>query len=404
MRGIRPDTVGLITALDKLGVFSNARIRAAFGTVPRAMFLPNIAADEVYTDRAIITKRDTTGAAISSSSQPTMMAQMLTQLDLQPGMNVLEIGAGTGYNAAIMQALVGSEGRVTSIELDVDVANQARDNLQRAGYGSVHVVEADGAAGYSPRAAYDRIICTATAWDVPAAWVRQLKQRGRLVTPIQVHAAQVSAAFEMQRDGTLYSEHNLPCRFVLMRGAAGVPDLVRQIGSSALTLWSLDADDIDGARLHLLLTEDHDVSYLSEPLSADNFWSGLMPFTMLNAPSDVTLATYFIAEDQKAYGMEAGSGYAIFSPASAVFVPYQEKGLAHTFAGSDAFIMAQTMLDDWNSMSRPGVENLRLLLTPHGHEPLPTLEKGRTYRRVDHDLHVWLQPVGDPTHADLDEE
>ena len=185
MRGIRPDTVGLITALDKLGVFSNARIRAAFGTVPRAMFLPNIAADEVYTDRAIITKRDTTGAAISSSSQPTMMAQMLTQLDLQPGMNVLEIGAGTGYNAAIMQALVGSEGRVTSIELDVDVANQARDNLQRAGYGSVHVVEADGAAGYSPRAAYDRIICTATALGVPAAWVRQLKQ-DRLHRPPQL--------------------------------------------------------------------------------------------------------------------------------------------------------------------------------------------------------------------------
>lgn len=404
MRGIRPDTVGLISALDKLGVFSSARMRAAFGSVPRAMFLPNVPTDEVYADRAIITKRDPSGAATSSSSQPTMMAQMLTQLDLQPGMNVLEIGAGTGYNAAIMQTLVGAEGRVTTVELDLDVANQARDNLQRAGFGSVQVVEADGAAGYSPRAAYDRIICTATAWDVPSPWVRQLKPRGRLVTPIQVHAAQVSAAFEPQGDGTLYSENNLPCRFVLMRGAAGVPDLVRQIGSSALTLWSLDADDIDSARLHLLLTEDHDVSYLSDPLVADNFWSGLMPFTMLNAPRDVTLATYFIGEGQKAYGMEAGSGYAIFSPASAVFIPYQDKGMAHTFAGSDAFITAQSMLDQWNSMSRPGVENLRLHLLPRGSGAIPVLDKGRVYRRVDHDLHVWIQPVGDPTHADVDED
>lgn len=400
MRGIRPDTVPLITALDKLGVFSSARLRAAFASVPRAQFLPNVPVDEVYSDRAIITKRDTTGAAISSSSQPTMMAQMLTQLDVEPGMNVLEIGAGTGYNAAILQTLVGPEGRVTTVEIDKDVADQARDNLSRAGYGSVLVAHADGASGYAPRAAYDRIICTATAWDVPIAWVRQLKPRGRLVTPIQVHAAQVSAAFELRPDGTLYSESNLPCRFVLMRGAAGVPNLVRQIGSSALTLWSLDAADIDGARLHLLLTEDKDVSYLSEPLTAETIWSGVMPYTMLNAPRDVTLATYFIPEGQKAYGMEAGSGYAIYSPASAVFVPYQGEGMAHTFAGADAFIMAQTMLDEWKTIGRPGVENLRLHLVPKGSGPVPTLERGRVYRRVDHDLHVWLQPVGDETNAD----
>lgn len=397
---MRPDTAALIAALDKINAFPNARIRAAFADVPSRHFLPNVPADEVNADRAIITKRDPTGAAISSSSQPTMMVQMLAQLELQPGMNVLEIGAGTGYNAAIMQTLVGPEGHVTTVEIDQDVADQARDNLQRAGFGSVQVVVADGAGGYSPRAAYDRIICTATAWDVPGAWVRQLKPRGLLVTPIQVHAAQVSAAFHVLGDGTLYSELNLPCRFVLMRGAWGVPDLVRQIGSSALTIWSLDADQIDGARLHLLLTEDQDISYLSEPVTAETIWSGLMPYTMLNAPGDVTLATYFIAEGQKAYGMEAGSGYAIFSPASAVFVPYQDKGAAHTFAGSDAFITAQTMLDEWTSLGRPGVEHLRLRLIPRGSTTYVPAPFGRIYPRVDHDLHMWLQPVGDETHVD----
>lgn len=400
MRGIRPDTAALIAALDKLNAFPNARVRAAFGSVPRAFFLPNVPADEVNADRAVITKRDTTGAPISSSSQPTMMAQMLEQLDLQPGMNVLEIGAGTGYNAAIMQTLVGLEGHVTSVEIDQDVADQARDNLQRAGFGAVNVVVADGAAGYSPRAAYDRIICTATAWDVPRAWVRQLKSRGRIVTPIQVHAAQVSAAFNVQENGVLYSDNNLPCRFVLMRGTWGVPDLVRRIGSSALTLWSLDADAIDGARLHLLLSEDHDVSYLSEPVTAETIWSGLMPYTMLNAPRDVTLATYFIAEGQRAYGMDAGSGYAIISPASAVCIPYQEQGLGHTFAGSDAFITAQAMLDEWNMIGRPGVENLRLRLTPQGITPTDAPPYGRIDQRVENDLHVWLQPVGDATQVD----
>jgi protein-L-isoaspartate(D-aspartate) O-methyltransferase len=400
VRGIRPDTAALIAALDKLNAFSNARIRAAFAAVPRAFFLPNIPAEEVNTDRAIITKRDTTGAPISSSSQPTMMAQMLGQLDVQPGMNVLEIGAGTGYNAALLQTLVGLEGHVTTVEIDQDVADQARDNLQRAGFGAVNVVVADGAAGYAPRAAYDRIICTATAWDVPRAWVRQLKPRGRLVTPIQVHAAQVSAAFNVQDNGTLYSDNNLPCRFVLMRGAWGVPDLVRQIGSSALSLWSLDADDIDGARLHLLLGADHDISYLSEPVTAETIWSGLMPYTMLNAPRDVTLATYFIDEGQRAYGVDAGSGYAIISPASAVFVPYQDQGAAHTFAGSDAFLTAQAMLDEWNMIGRPGVENLRVRLLPRGADAPDAPPYGRIFPRVEHNLHVWLQPVGDETQVD----
>lgn len=395
MRGIRPDTVALLAALEKQGTITDARIKAAFGVVPRAMFLPNVPTDEVNSDRAIITKRDAAGAAISSSSQPTMMAMMLAQLDLQPDMNVLEIGTGTGYNAAIMQAMVGPNGHVTSIEMDKDVADHARDRLSRAGFGSVNVVEADGVAGYSPRAAYDRIICTATAWDVPTAWVRQLKPRGRLVTPLQVHASQLSCAFTVQPDGSLYSESNRPCRFVLMRGAAGVPNLVRRIGSSELTLWSLDAAHIDGARLHLLLTEDHDISYMHQQLTAEDIWGGMMPYTMLNAPSGVTLATYFIPEGGRAYGMDAGSGYAIISPASAVFIPYQDSGAAHTFAGADAFLTAQTMLDEWDSMGRPGIENLRIVLKPRTDETPQPPQRGRIYPRVDHDLHVWLEPAGD---------
>ncbi|KXK50041.1 MAG: protein-L-isoaspartate O-methyltransferase [Chloroflexi bacterium OLB13] len=401
MRGIKPDTAALIKQLENSGVLHDARIRAAFKTVSRANFLPDLDPDEVYADRAVIIKRDPAGTAISSSSQPTMMAQMLNQLMLKPGMNVLEVGAGSGYNAALMKELVGAEGRVTSLELDQDIAERARENLARSGYGSVQVVTSDGASGYAPRAAYDRIICTATVWDVPQAWVRQLKPRGRLVTPIQVHAGQVSAAFDVLKDGTLYSAENLPCRFVLMRGASAVPNFVRQVASSALVMWSLDADEIDGASLHLLLSADQEINFLSQPLTSEQIWSGVMPYTMLNAPDDIVLATYFISEGQQAYGMDAGGGYAVLSPASAAFVPYQGGGKCHTFAGADAFLVAQDMLDRWHAIGEPGAEQLRVRLIPLG-MPIPDAPNhGCNLTRQDHALQVWLEPVGEETNHDI---
>jgi len=374
------------------GVLTDEATAAAFESVPRDAFLPGIPLEDVYLDRAVITKRDTTGAAITSASQPTMMAEMLTQLELAPGMNVLEIGAGTGYNAALMQTLVGKEGRITSLELDAEVAESAEDNLYRAGVSGVSIVTADGAAGYAPRAAYDRIVSTAAIWDVPPAWIRQLKPRGRMVVPLQVHAAQVSACLIPQPDGTFLSTHNIPCRFVLMRGSAAVPPLVRQVGSSALTLWSLEAANLDTASLSQLLSQDDEINHLSAAPAAPAIWAGLMQYTMLNAPPDVQLATYFIPEGQQAYGLDAGSGYAIFSPASACLIPYQGGGEAYCFAGSDAFMTAQMLLDEWVSIGHPGADRLRVRLINRSDEQ-PAIERGKIYRRIDHDIHVWIEPV-----------
>ena len=96
----------------------DAPLEAAFRAVPRAAFLPNLTPDQAYKDEAVPVKIDEDGTVLSSSSQPSMMAIMLRQLDLKPEQNVLEIGTGTGYNAALMQHIVGDEGRVTSIEID----------------------------------------------------------------------------------------------------------------------------------------------------------------------------------------------------------------------------------------------------------------------------------------------
>ena len=388
----RPNLHALIESLRNNVLLADARIAAAFASVKREVFLPGVDLDEVYSDRAIVTQRDSSGTAVSSSSQPGMMAAMLAQLDLMPGMNVLEIGAGTGYNAAVMQAIVGGEGHVTTVEIDPEVAATARENLYRAGFTQVNVVESDGVSGYAPRAAYDRIICTAAVWDVPRLWVRQLKTRGRLVTPIQLHAGQVSACLILQADGTLLSTDNRPCGFVLMRGTAAVPDLIRQIGSSGLSLLSPDAAQIDGARLHLLLTEDHEINHLSMRLEPEEIWSGLMHYTLLNAPEDVLLATYRIPEGQQAYGIEEGSGYVIMGAASACFVPFQSGGTADCFAGSEAFLTAQTMLDQWQAIGKPSVKQLRVQLASRT-DAQPPSEIGRIYTRVDHNIHVWMEPL-----------
>ncbi len=107
---------------------------------------------------------------------------MLTALQAEPGMSVLEIGTGTGYQAALLAHRLGGQ-NVTSIEIDAAVAALARKALADADYGALTVVTGDGAAGYPPRAPYDRVIATVGACDVPTAWVAQTKPGGRIVLP-----------------------------------------------------------------------------------------------------------------------------------------------------------------------------------------------------------------------------
>ncbi|MGH3885395.1 MAG: methyltransferase domain-containing protein [Pseudonocardiaceae bacterium] len=102
-----------------------------------------------------------------------------------PGHRVLEIGAGTGYNAALLAHLVGPAGKVTTVDIDSKVVRGARECLAAAGYRGVSVVCGDGEFGYSDHAPYDRIVVTAGAWDLPPAWVDQLAAGGRLVVPLR---------------------------------------------------------------------------------------------------------------------------------------------------------------------------------------------------------------------------
>src|SRR5581483_5459570 len=112
------------------------------------------------------------------------MAIMLEQLQLKPGLRVLEIGAGTGYNAALMAHIVGETGQVITIDIDEDIVYNARLHLVTAGFERVQVICADGGAGYAHAAPYDRIILTVGASDITPAWRDQMKPNGRLLLPL----------------------------------------------------------------------------------------------------------------------------------------------------------------------------------------------------------------------------
>ena len=140
--------------------------------------------------------------ATSSSSSPRIMARMINALDLSPGMRILEIGTGTGYNAAVLAYLLG-EHSVISIEIDPEVAENARAALHRAGY-RVKVITGDGEGGYPPGAPYDRIIVTAAAHTVPYAWVEQTRPGGVILVPWAptVHPDSPLARLTVCDDGT----------------------------------------------------------------------------------------------------------------------------------------------------------------------------------------------------------
>jgi protein-L-isoaspartate(D-aspartate) O-methyltransferase len=249
----------LVTEVQRVTGIRDERIAAALRDVPRHVFLPHLPPPDAYLDDAIVTKRDAEGQPISSSSQPAIMAIMLDQLALAPGQRVLEIGAGTGYNAALMSHITGPAGAVVSVDIDADLAGQAREHLAAAGYPDVTVVAADGAGGYLPGAPYDRVIATVGVADLAPAWLDQAGPGARIVVPLGIRGSQVAVAFERSGPGGRWvSRSVVPCGFMRIRGVLAGPErtVVLQPGLSVMLpdgLTLADGREADGAALAAFL-------------------------------------------------------------------------------------------------------------------------------------------------------
>ena len=156
------------------------KVLQAMTRVPREIFVPEEIRSRAYDDTPLPIGQ---GQTISA---PHMVAIMCDILDLQKGMNVLEVGGGSGYHAAVMAEIIGPEGHVYSVERVPELVSRAREALKRAGILNVTVVEGDGSNGLPEHAPYDRISVAATAPAVPEPLKDQLKVGGKLVIPVGV--------------------------------------------------------------------------------------------------------------------------------------------------------------------------------------------------------------------------
>jgi protein-L-isoaspartate(D-aspartate) O-methyltransferase len=175
----------------------------------------------IYSDRALITRLGPGGPGVfvptSSSSQPSLMAQMLEELDLFPGQRVLEIGAGTGYNAALLAAVVGPD-NAFSMDVDRNMLAEAEKHLERFPDRIVHFCHGDGRRGCPTAAPFDRIIVTAATTDLEPAWLDQLSPGGLLLVPLNLAPGLSFVVRGTKNGGCFCGQLTRPAFFMSLRG------------------------------------------------------------------------------------------------------------------------------------------------------------------------------------------
>lgn len=210
----------IVEYLVELGYVRSEKVKKALLSVPREEFVPEAYRDMAYNDHPLPIGYGQTISAIH------MVAIMTEALDPEPGDKVLEVGTGSGYQAAVLAEIVGKmdpsrRGHVYTIERIPELAEFARRNLERTGYSEyVTVIVGDGTLGYPDEAPYDRIIVTAASPDIPEPLIEQLKEGGRIVIPVGDLWFQRLVIAD-KRGGELIRRYGIECVFVPLVGKYG---------------------------------------------------------------------------------------------------------------------------------------------------------------------------------------
>lgn len=176
--GLREDKAALVRFWQRTGTVKDENIIKAFEKVPRENFVSPGYELEAYRDYPLPIGHGQT------ISQPTTIMVMTKYLDVRSGQNILEVGTGSGYQAALLGNLAGDNGSVYTIEIIGKLADKARRNIESVGLRNVHVIESDGSMGYEKAAPYDRIIVTAACPSIPETLAEQLKEGGIIIAPV----------------------------------------------------------------------------------------------------------------------------------------------------------------------------------------------------------------------------
>ncbi|GAA1614014.1 methyltransferase, FxLD system [Catellatospora bangladeshensis] len=347
------------------GTFKTPTVEAAFRTVPRHQFLPDVPLADAYAPRPVVTRRAADGQSLSSASSPNLVAEMLEQAGLLPGHRVLEIGAATGINAALIREIVGDTGRVVTIEYDPELADGARDALARAGYTDVTVIAGDGAHGAPDHGPYDRIIVTAGAWTIADAWWQQLTPDGRIIVPLRLHESGLTRCLALDRttaDHLTSTTKPLVCGFVPMRGLDEHDDHhVVLHGDLAIRLDS--ADNPDRGALATAMDHPRQESWTGiqvgdhDPIGHLDLWLLThtdKPFGRLSVGPNAKAA-------QLATPAYRWAGAAIYDGGTIAYIAFRNTGpdveelgvIAHGPAAQTVATAMIAMLQQWDGAGRP---------------------------------------------------
>jgi len=359
----------LVDALVSARAITSPRVEAAFRAVPRHLFVPHVPVEAAYRDEAIPTKL-LDGRPVSSASQPAIVAVMLEQLDVAPGQSVLEIGAGTGYNAALLRRLVGPGGRVVTVDIDQDIVDGARAHLAAAGVEGVEVVCGDGGSGHPAGAPYDRIVLTVGAWDIAPAWWDQLAPGGRFLAPLSLRGTQRCVAFENHGD-RLESVSVCDCGFMRLRGGSRGPETVVHAGPVTLTV----DNDVDAAALPEILGRPAGEVAIGVPLSTSELWGGLALWLALHDPGHCTLHAAWPKDDDPPVPVAAaftsgdvqvGWSPATFDGTSLAVLAGGPAGVAVYSYGEGAGGAERLVetVSRWAARGRPGSRSLEMRVVP----------------------------------------
>lgn len=191
----------------------DARVLKAMSEIPRHLFVPDALAAKAYGDHALPI------GDMQTISQPYMVARMTELLEVNKDSTVLEIGAGSGYQTAVLSEVAG---RVFAIERISDLARMAQSNIRKLGCYNATVKWFDGTIGWSDHAPYDGILVAAGSPEIPEPLIKQLGVGGKLVIPVGDAEQQVLVRIIRTESGITHEDHGL-CQFVKLIGRHGWP-------------------------------------------------------------------------------------------------------------------------------------------------------------------------------------